>query len=181
MKQMLSYAITDPKLYSNLKDSFFKFERLQTADFILFRDKICSDYVKKAEIFMSLKPNFKAKFIVHNDLNLALNLKADGIHFSSNLIANLKNTPQSLIKFASTHNEKEIEDAIKLGADFITFSPIFSTPNKGEPVGIETLKKIVLNSSVKVFGLGGITTKKHIKMVELAKAAGFASIRYFAN
>ncbi|EAI5646792.1 thiamine phosphate synthase [Campylobacter fetus] len=178
---MLSYAITDPKLYSNLKDSFFKFERLQTADFILFRDKICSDYVKKAEIFMSLKPNFKAKFIVHNDLNLALNLKADGIHFSSNLIANLKNTPQSLIKFASTHNEKEIEDAIKLGADFITFSPIFSTPNKGEPVGIETLKKIVLNSSVKVFGLGGITTKKHIKMVELAKAAGFASIRYFAN
>ncbi|ABK82414.1 thiamine phosphate synthase [Campylobacter fetus] len=178
---MLSYAITDPKLYSNLKDSFFKFERLQTADFILFRDKICSDYVKKAEIFMSLKPNFKAKFIIHNDLNLALNLKADGIHFSSNLIANLKNTPQSLIKFASTHNEKEIEDAIKLGADFITFSPIFSTPNKGEPVGIETLKKIVLNSSVKVFGLGGITTKKHIKMVELAKAAGFASIRYFAN
>ncbi|HDX6295169.1 TPA: thiamine phosphate synthase, partial [Campylobacter fetus subsp. venerealis] len=132
-------------------------------------------------IFMSLKPNFKAKFIIHNDLNLALNLKADGIHFSSNLIANLKNTPQSLIKFASTHNEKEIEDAIKLGADFITFSPIFSTPNKGEPVGIETLKKIVLNSSVKVFGLGGITTKKHIKMVELAKAAGFASIRYFAN
>ncbi|HDX6327947.1 TPA: thiamine phosphate synthase [Campylobacter fetus] len=130
---------------------------------------------------MSLKPNFKAKFIIHNDLNLALNLKADGIHFSSNLIANLKNTPQSLIKFASTHNEKEIEDAIKLGADFITFSPIFSTPNKGEPVGIETLKKIVLNSSVKVFGLGGITTKKHIKMVELAKAAGFASIRYFAN
>ncbi len=178
---MLSYAITDPKLYSNLKDSFFKFERIQTADFILFRDKICSDYVKKAEIFMSLKPNFKAKFIIHNDLNLALNLKADGIHFSSNLIANLKNTPQSLIKFASTHNEKEIEDAIKLGADFITFSPIFSTPNKGEPVGIETLKKIVLNSSVKVFGLGGITTKKHIKMVELAKAAGFASIRYFAN
>lgn len=178
---MLSYAITDPKLYSNLKDSFFKFERLQTADFILFRDKICSDYVKKAEIFMSLKPNFKAKFIIHNDLNLALNLKADGIHFSSNLIANLKNTPQSLIKFASTHNEKEIEDAIKLGADFITFSPIFLTPNKGEPVGIETLKKIVLNSSVKVFGLGGITTKKHIKMVELAKAAGFASIRYFAN
>lgn len=178
---MLSYAITDPKLYSNLKDSFFKFERLQTADFILFRDKICSDYVKKAEIFMSLKLNFKAKFIIHNDLNLALNLKADGIHFSSNLIANLKNTPQSLIKFASTHNEKEIEDAIKLGADFITFSPIFSTPNKGEPVGIETLKKIVLNSSVKVFGLGGITTKKHIKMVELAKAAGFASIRYFAN
>ncbi|QQF51581.1 thiamine phosphate synthase [Campylobacter fetus] len=178
---MLSYAITDPKLYSNLKDSFFKFERLQIADFILFRDKICSDYVKKAEIFMSLKPNFKAKFIIHNDLNLALNLKADGIHFSSNLIANLKNTPQSLIKFASTHNEKEIEDAIKLGADFITFSPIFSTPNKGEPVGIETLKKIVLNSSVKVFGLGGITTKEHIKMVELAKAAGFASIRYFAN
>ncbi|CUU69792.1 thiamine monophosphate synthase [Campylobacter hyointestinalis subsp. hyointestinalis] len=178
---MLSYAITDPKLYPNLKDSFFKFKRLKTADFILFRDKICNDYAKKAEIFMSLKPNFKAKFIIHNDINLALNLNADGIHFSSNLIVNLKNVPQNLIKFASTHNEKEIEDAIKFGADFITFSPIFSTPNKGEPVGIETLRKIVLNSSIKVFGLGGIVTKKHIKMVELTKATGFASIRYFAN
>lgn len=178
---MLNYAITDPKYYSNLSEAFAKFERLKSADFILFRDKICSDYAFRATEFTQFKSKFSAKFILHNDIDLALSLKADGIHFSSNNLENIKFAPSNLIKFASTHSIKEIEIAHKFRADFITFSPIFSTPNKGEPVGIKTLKEIVKISKIPVIALGGIVSEEQILAVKDSGAAGFASIRYFAN
>ncbi|MBR2148512.1 MAG: thiamine phosphate synthase, partial [Campylobacter sp.] len=78
-----------------------------------------------------------------------------------------------------THNIKEIELANQYGADFITFSPIFATPNKGEPKGLEALKEAVKISKAKVIALGGIVSKEHIDKVMSFGAVGFASIRYF--
>lgn len=178
---MLSYAITDPKYYSNLNEAFAKFERLKSANFILFRDKICTDYALRATEFIQFKSKFSAKFILHNDIDLSIKLKADGIHFSSNNLENIQFSPSNLIKFASTHSIKEIEIAHKFGADFITFSPIFFTPNKGEPVGIQKLKEIVKISEIPVIALGGIVSKEQILAIKDSDAAGFASIRYFAN
>ena len=91
----------------------------------------------------------------------------------------LKDTPSNLIKIASTHNIKEIELANQYGADFITFSPIFATPNKGEPKGLEALKEAVKISKAKVIALGGIMSAEQICAVMKCGVAGFASIRYF--
>jgi len=44
--------------------------------------------------------------------------------------------------------------------DFITYSPIFKTPHKGQAKGIEDLKKMVLRYNVKIIALGGIITKR---------------------
>ncbi len=41
-------------------------------------------------------------------------------------------------------------------ADFITFSPVFHTPSKGKPQGIEKLKEVKESVKCKVFALGGI-------------------------
>ena len=110
---------------------------------------------------------------------MACKLGFDGIHFSSNFIHLLKDTPSNLIKIASTHNIKEIELANQYGADFITFSPIFATPNKGEPKGLEALKEAVKISKAKVIALGGIMSAEQICAVMKCDVAGFASIRYF--
>lgn len=175
---MIKYAISDPKYYSNLNYAFNNFSRLKEANMLLFRDKISDDYGKLASEFIKFKFD-NTKFILQNDINLACKLGFDGVHFSSNLIHLLKDAPLNLIKIASTHNLKEIELADKYGADFITFSPIFATPNKGEPVGLKALKEAVRISKAKVIALGGVLNQEQINSVMGCGASGFASIRYF--
>ncbi|MDQ7067917.1 MAG: thiamine phosphate synthase [Sulfurimonas sp.] len=79
----------------------------------------------------------------------------------------------------SCHTKEEVLNAEELGADYVTYSPIFSTPNKGEPKGVHDLQNIVNATSLKVFALGGIITEEQVKEVEKSGAYGFASIRYF--
>ena len=81
----------------------------------------------------------------------------------------------------STHTHEEVLKAQKLGADAVTYSPIFASPGKGEPKGIEDLKELLKKCNIKVFALGGIVESSHIKAVEEARAYGFASIRFFTN
>lgn len=175
---MIKYAISDPKFYSNLDYAFNNFTKLNEANMLLFRDKSSNNYNSIAQEFIKFRSNNK-KFLLQNDINLACKLGFDGIHFSSNFIHLLKDTPSNLIKIASTHNIKEIELANQYGADFITFSPIFATPNKGEPKGLEALKEAVKISKAKVIALGGIMSAEQICAVMKCDVAGFASIRYF--
>ena len=175
---MIKYAISDPKFYSNLDYAFNNFTKLNEANMLLFRDKSSNNYNSIAQEFIKFRSNNK-KFLLQNDINLACKLGFDGIHFSSNFIHLLKDTPSNLIKIASTHNIKEIELANQYGADFITFSPIFATPNKGKPKGLEALKEAVKISKAKVIALGGIMSAEQICAVMKCDVAGFASIRYF--
>lgn len=84
-----------------------------------------------------------------------------------------------LFVIISTHTQKEVLRAQMLGADALTYSPIFASPNKGEPKGVEDLRELLEICSIKVFALGGIVTQEHIAAIEETKAYGFASIRYF--
>lgn len=156
--------------------------KLLKPDFILFRDKNCDNYAQKALNFLKNSKPFGAKLFLHNDYDLALRLGVDGVHFSSAKLENLKKAPKNLIKIASTHSEYELRKACDLGSDFVTFSPIFATPNKGAPKGIKALEyavNIAKNYSVGVIALGGILENSQIKEVLSAGAIGFASIRYF--
>ncbi len=121
--------------------------------------------------------------------------KISGIHFSSDKISLLSKTPKNLLKIASTHNFSEIKMACELNADFITFSPIFATPNKGEPKGLNALKSACefaakINANTKIIALGGIINKAQTAQIahlmqsgdgvkSCFNLAGFASIRYF--
>jgi thiamine-phosphate pyrophosphorylase len=62
-----------------------------------------------------------------------------------------------------------------------TFSPIFETPGKGAPVGLEVLKSVTSEVSIPVLALGGILTEAQISACERSGASGFASIRYFGD
>lgn len=179
---MIKYAITDPLYYQNFSYSFCNYFRLKTADFLLLRDKNTSDYFSLASKFINFKSTFiKTKFILQNDISLAILLNADGLHFSSNNIINIKNAPKNMLKIASTHNEEEIIKACENGADFITFSPIFEC-NKGAPKGIDALKaatKLASKYKVKTLALGGINNASQIEQIKSTKCAGFGAIRYF--
>lgn len=178
---MLSYAITDPSTLSFDHLDLYLSQLEGKADLVLYRDKQNSDYPKHAKTFISAAEvyNFD-RIMLHNDIILAEELKADGVHLSSDRIEEVPFAKEKgLFVIISTHTLKEVQYAEKLGADMVTFSPIFETPDKGKPVGLEKLREICSTVNIPVIALGGILTQEQISMCQKAGAEGFASIRYF--
>ncbi|MBE0491067.1 MAG: thiamine phosphate synthase [Sulfurospirillum sp.] len=176
------YLITDPSFYSSNPQIFP--QKLSSVlatckpDFICLRDKQTSDYKQLAYAFTSFQTT--AKCLLHSDFTLAKELGFYGVHLDSKSFAAIEKAKSlGLFVVIATHTMKEVMMAEKQGADAITFSPIYATPNKGLPKGLEKLKEINDTISIKCFALGGIITKEQIQACEEAGSYGFASIRYF--
>ena len=150
-------------------------------DFALYRNKEREDYALKAEEFVQMCkqiPSLKA--FLHQDYRLACKLNAAGVHLTSTQFETIEKAKKAGLEvIISTHTYEEVLKAQNLGADYVTYSPIFATPNKGKPKGIEDLKKVLVKTDMKVFALGGIINEEQIKQIDEAGAYGFASIRYF--
>lgn len=180
-----SYLITDPLLYGH--DAVTLKERLENViqrypvDFVCFRDKTTPLYAQLAKVFIQKSRECSAaKVLLHGDFSLAHALKADGVHLTSTQFDSLKEAKaMGLYVIISTHTHDEALKAQELGADAIAYSPIFASPNKGNPKGLEDLKAIVDKMSIPIFALGGIVSHEQINAVEASGAYGFASIRYF--
>ena len=182
---MHRYLITDAKFYTTELEVFA--QRLENAllhhkpDYALFRDKHNKNYVELAEQFLDVCSTFDSvKPMLHGDVDLAFKLGAYGVHLTSlqfDAIEEAKSV--GLFIVVSCHSEKEILKVQRLGADAVTFSPIFNTPNKGEPKGLGELQRMVDKMSIPIIALGGITTEKEVKAVESTGCYAFASIRYF--
>jgi thiamine-phosphate pyrophosphorylase len=146
---------------------------------IVYRDKQNGDYEKNATLFLEQAKGFE-KVLIHTDYSLAAKLHADGVHLKSTQFADIKKAKDlALFVVVSTHTINESKNAELLGADMITFSPVFNTPNKGKAVGIDELRNIISSVSIPVLALGGIITQEQIVSCAEVGAKGFASIRYF--
>lgn len=178
---MIAYAITDSSTLSfkSLERDLNKFSI--KANIIVYRDKNNKNYKKNAYLFIKEAKKYPFKrILLHTDLNSAIDLKADGIHLTSQQIDYIKIAKESkLFVTVSTHTQEEALKAQELGADMITYSPIFSTPNKGEPIGLKALNDLYKIINIPIIALGGIITEEHIKSCKENGASGFASIRYF--
>ena len=187
MKNFKHYLITDPKYYTNDPDTFARIltENLKKhkVDFACFRDKSSDNTEELAAIFVQICSKFEIfKVLINSDIDLALKLKANGVHLTSQQFDKIEAAKKNnLFVIISCHTKEEIEEAKRLGANMVTYSPIFSTPNKGEAKGIEDLKEVVENSDMDIIALGGIVTKSQVLKVKKSKAAGFAAIRYFVS
>ena len=174
------YFITDPSLCGtspeNLNLSLSKIIQKFSPDFICLRDKNNPLYNELAKAFVQIKGDHKV--LLHGDIDLAVSLGAYGVHLSSLQLDQIEKAKRAgLYVIASTHSLNEALLAHK--ADAITYSPIFTSPNKGKPKGLADLKEIVGKINTNIFALGGITTDEQIKQVQDTGVYGFASIRYF--
>jgi thiamine-phosphate pyrophosphorylase len=179
---MKQYLITDPSYYSSDPQTFtqklLQVLSLTKADFICLRDKKTIDYRTLAIAFKEIKTD--AKCLLHTDYKLANELGFFGVHLPSDRFEDIKKAKKlGLHVIVSTHTLEEALHVEKLGADFITYSPIFYTPNKAKPQGLEKLKEINDKIKTKCFALGGIIEDEQIASCERAGSYGFASIRYF--
>ncbi|MDD2837454.1 MAG: thiamine phosphate synthase [Sulfuricurvum sp.] len=182
---MRSYLITDPSFYGttpdHLESALDVVYSHRLPDFALFRDKQTADYAALAHTFVTISREYKVpRILLHGDYTLAHELRADGVHLTSTQFNAIEEAKKwGLYVVISTHTHEEAFEAQELGADAITYSPIFPSPNKGKPKGLEDLKEIVAKIEIPIFALGGITTEEQIKAVEECGVYGFASIRYF--
>lgn len=182
---MKKYLITSKEFYTDKPSAFGEKLKQQfkihMPDFALFRDKTTPEYEKLAREFVNICSGFDSiKSFIHQDADLAYRLKANGVHLTSTQFDKIEYAKTLGLEVTiSTHTHEEVLNAQELGADAVTYSPIFATPNKGEPKGVDDLKELLNKCSVKVFALGGIVEDWHLKSVEEAGSYGFASIRYF--
>lgn len=103
-----------------------------------------------------------AVFIVNDDIDIAIAVKADGVHIGQDdmpieIVRSL--VGKTAIIGLSTHCPEQARDAVKRGADYIGVGPIYSTKTKENvcaPVGIEYLDYIVKNIDIPFVVIGGI-------------------------
>ncbi|MGE4396885.1 MAG: thiamine phosphate synthase [Sulfurimonas sp.] len=182
---MQKYLITSEEFYGTTPELFRSKLHIQLKkhkpSYALYRDKTNPDYKELAAVFADVCKEYSGlKCFVHQDAELAYSLGVSGVHLTSAQFEEIQEAKRmGLFVIISTHSKEEVLRARKLGADAVTYSPIFASPRKGEPKGVEELKKILNISDIKVFALGGIVTKEQVEMIERSKAYGFASIRYF--
>ena len=181
------YLITDPSFYTSdpthIIQKLLHVKAKHQPDYICLRDKQTSDYdlLARAVVSASLQ-DAKTKLYLHTDYKLAHELGCDGVHLPSSALQVIEKAKAlGLEVIASTHTLEEVLEAEKRGADAITFSPIFRTPNKGEPLGLEKLKEINDKIHIKCFALGGIINMEQVDACEKVGVYGFASIRFFLD
>ena len=178
---MIAYAITDPSTlnFNNLETDIEHFSK--KADMIVYRDKATLNYASNAKLFIDeTKKYIFSKVLLHTDHRLAYKLGADGVHLTSTQFDEIKSAKDlGLLVVISTHTLKEACDASRKGADMITLSPIFKSPNKREAKGLDFLLKVVNFIDTPIIALGGILRQEQIDDCRECGAKGFASIRYF--
>jgi thiamine-phosphate pyrophosphorylase len=123
------------------------------------------------------------RLVVNGRADIALAAGADGVHLPADgvPVAPLRRRfgPGFLLG-RSTHSVAEVEQALREGADYVTFGPVYPTPSKelyGPPAGLAALARAAA-AGLPVYALGGVTLERFAELAA-AGAAGVAGIRLF--
>lgn len=99
-------------------------------------------------------------FIVNDDLDLALELDADGVHIGQEDAdaAQVRSRIGDKILGVSVHNRKEAEKAKRAGADYFGVGPIFPTQTKKDTRAVQGTRLIeeLRDFNIPIVGIGGI-------------------------
>lgn len=125
----------------------------------------------------------RAKLLVNERFDVALTCGSDGVHLPADSVpieALLVAAPAEFMIGKSCHSAGEVEAAMLAGASFAVLGPIFETPGKGAPIGLDPLREACrrVPAHLPVLALGGITLENARACLE-AGAAGIAAIRLF--
>ncbi|GAA0577986.1 Nudix family hydrolase [Halomonas salifodinae] len=139
-------------------------------------------YLARAERALALCREHGAQLLLNGEPELLEAVDADGIHLTSERLMQLERRPIAEGKWlsASTHDKAQLDQAGRIGCDFVTLSPLRTTPSHPEvaPLGWHDFQQLVETAAMPVFALGGMTRfdADHARAVG---AQGIASIRDF--
>lgn len=114
-----------------------------------------------------------AKILVNSRADVAFASGADGVHLPADAP---RETPPGLLIVRSCHTLDEVRNAT---TKIVTFGPIFDSPAKGTPVGVQALREACRLGKV-VYALGGVNWDNAAECMN-AGAEGVAGIRLFQD
>ncbi len=173
-------AITNRHLCKNLLEQISILDK-SDYDYIILREKDLplDEYIALAEKAISIS----GKIILHNYVSACERLNYHKIHLPLSI---LRQDHSKLNNYeiigASVHSIAEAKEAERLGANYVTASPIFHTKCKEdvEPKGLYWLKDICLSVSIPVYALGGIN-KENTQSCINAGAEGICTMSIAMN
>ena len=128
-----------------------------------------NEFLEEAKEIQALCKEFKIPFIVNDNINIAAEIKADGVHvgqedMDAKKVRDMLGENAILGVSAST-----VEEALKAerdGADYLGVGAVFPTSTKGDAdsVTFETLKEICEAVSIPVVAIGGISADNLLKL-----------------
>lgn len=166
-------CVTNRKLCE--EDFLVRIERIVRTDVkaVILREKDLSDdeYRKLAVSVLDICRKYRKSCILHSHADIAVELKADGVHFTMDMLRNMKEKRCTI--GVSCHSVAEAVEAETLEADYIIAGHIFATDcKKGlEPRGLDFLKKVCESVDIPVYAIGGINSN-NIESVIDAGASG---------
>lgn len=115
---------------------------------------------------------YGAALFINDRADVARAVGADGVHLRANSYGPSEARRCGLsLGGRSTHSPNEVSS----DCDFVVFGPVFDTPGKGPPLGLESLRQACARG-VPVFALGGVTPER-VRVCREAGAAGVACSR----
>ena len=121
----------------------------------------------------------KLKFLIANNIKLAIKLNLDGVYIPAfnksynHLAYSLK---KKFLIIGSAHNIKEIRNKEKQNVSRIFLSSIFKKNNNY--LGLNKFQNYLKISKIKIVALGGINNE-NVKKIYNTKAVGYAGISFF--
>ena len=139
-----------------------------------------AEYRSLARTVVGTARRFGAKVLLNAEPSWAEDCDADGVHLSSHRLMTLERRPLAAkyLVAASCHDEAELRQAAKIGADFAVLSPVRATRSHPHaiPLGWEEFARLRMASDIPVYALGGLSAD-NLEEARLAGAAGLAMIR----
>ena len=180
------YVITDER-FLNIFNIFEAVERaiLGGATVVQYRakKKTSREMYEEALLVREATKLHQVPFIVNDRLDLALAVKADGVHVGQedlpvDVIRQI--VGREFIVGLSAHNLDQVREANREKlVDYIGFGPVFPTTTKENPdpvTGIENLCRAVRESELPVVAIGGIFAD-NVEEVCSCKPSGIAVVR----
>lgn len=128
--------------------------------------------VRFAKRLQMLCKEYDVPFIVNDDVELAIELGADGVHVGQDDegITSVREKMGDKIVGVSTHTIEEARFAITNGADYLGVGPIFPTSTKKDTKAVQGTKGLrhfrEAGITVPIVGIGGITVKNAASVIK---------------
>jgi thiamine-phosphate pyrophosphorylase len=143
------------------------------------KDVSTDERVERGRPFRELCDDAGVTFVVNDDVDAAIELRADGVHLGRDDEGVALAIRTQLLLGRSAATVEEAVAAAKQGASYIGAGPVWATPSKEDadpPIGLEGLRAIADAVTIPVVAIGGIDESNARACID-AGATGVAVVR----
>jgi thiamine-phosphate pyrophosphorylase len=143
------------------------------------KDVPTEELIERGGLFRDLCAAAGAIFVVNDDVEAAVALRADGVHLGRTDPGADRALKEGLLLGLSATSVEEALEGEARGATYLGAGPVWETPSKPDadpPIGLDGLAEICRAVSIPVVAIGGIDAGNAEECMR-AGAAGVAVIR----